>query len=127
VKDMLLDPAKGSLDAEIKNDYDKEFVAKITALVEENISDPDVSVRMLYTSVGMSRTAFYHKLKSLIDMSPAEFIRLIRLNKSKELLLTKQYNINEVAYMCGFSDPKYFSTSFKKHFGKSPSAFVSGK
>ncbi|NPA35793.1 MAG: response regulator [Chlorobi bacterium] len=127
VKDLLLDPQKGNPEAEIKNDFDKEFVAQITRLVEENISDPELSVRLLYTSVGMSRTAFYHKLKSLIDMSPAEFIRLIRLNKAKELLLSNKYNINEVAYMCGFSDAKYFSTSFKKHFGKSPSAFVSGK
>ena len=127
VRDILLDPGKGIHEADISNKLDQEFVSKITSLIEENISDPELSVRMLYSSAGMSRTAFYHKLKSLIDMSPAEFIRLVRLNKAKELLLSNKYNINEVAYMSGFSDPKYFSTSFKKHFGKSPSAFVNGK
>jgi len=123
-KDKLLNPEKGDPEIDIKTDYDKEFVKKITAVVEENLSDPELSVRTLYTYVGMSRTAFYHKLKSLIDLSPAEFIRLIRLNKAKELLQEGKYNVNEVAYMCGFSDAKYFSTSFKKQFGKSPSALL---
>ena len=124
VRDKLLNPEKGDPQADIKTDYDKEFVKKITAVVAENISDAELSVRTLYTHVGMSRTAFYHKLKSLIDLSPAEFIRLIRLNKAKDLLQKRKYNVNEVAYMCGFSDAKYFSTSFKKQFGKSPSAFL---
>lgn len=124
VKEKLINPEIGSLDNEIKSDLDKEFIKKIKELIEDNLSDPDLSVRTLYTYMGMSRTAFYHKLKSLIDLSPAEFIRLIKLNKAKELLLKGKYNINEVAYMCGFSDAKYFSTSFKKQFGKSPSNFI---
>jgi len=124
VKEKLLSSADEGFDADIKNNLDKEFVKQITEIIEDNLSDPELSVRLLYSSVGMSRTAFYHKLKSLIDLSPAEFIRTIRLNKAKELLKGGRYNVNEVAYMSGFSDPKYFSTSFKKQFGQSPSAFI---
>ena len=124
VKEILLNSGQEGFDAEIKNDLDKQFVKQITEIIEDNLSDPELSVRLLYSSAGMSRTAFYHKLKSLINLSPAEFIRMIRLNKAKELLLERRYNVNEVAYMCGFTDPKYFSTSFKKQFGKSPSAFI---
>jgi signal transduction histidine kinase/DNA-binding response OmpR family regulator/ligand-binding sensor domain-containing protein len=124
VKEKLLKSADEGFDADIKNDLDKQFVKQITEIIEENLSDSELSVRLLYSSVGMSRTAFYHKLKSLIDLSPAEFIRTIRLNRAKELLKAGKYNVNEVAYMSGFSDPKYFSTSFKKQFGKSPSAYI---
>ena len=46
---------------------------------------------------------------------------VVRLNKAKELLVSRKYSIGEVANMVGFSDPKYFSTCFKKQFGTSPS------
>jgi len=78
----------------------------------------------LYEISGMSRTPFYHKLKSLVDLSPSEYIRSIRLKKARTLLKNRNNNISEVAYSVGFSNPKYFSTSFKKYFGQSPSAFV---
>ncbi len=125
LKEKFIDTAGEGVELEFKNEFDKAFVKKITQLVEENMADPNLSVRMLYTAAGMSRTAFYHKLKSLIDMSPAEFIRMIRLNHAKNLLRTKRYNVNEVAYRCGFTDAKYFSTSFKRQFGKSPSSYLS--
>ena len=72
----------------------------------------------------MSRTPFYHKLKSLVDLSPSEYIRSIRLKRARALLKEKNKNISEVAYSVGFSNPKYFSTSYKKYYGQSPSAFV---
>ena len=122
LREKLLDPDAGYNDADIRSDLDRDFVRKITRVIEENLDDPDLSVRMLYTRAGMSRTAFYHKLHSLIDLSPAEFIRTIRLNKARELLRSGKYNVSEVAYMCGFSDAKYFSTAFKKQFGRSPSS-----
>ncbi|UBM63393.1 response regulator [Candidatus Sulfidibacterium hydrothermale] len=124
LKEKFIHTTGEGMEFEFKNEFDKAFVKKITTLVEENIADPDLSVRMLYSAAGMSRTAFYHKLKSLIDMSPAEFIRMIRLNHAKKLLLTRRFNVNEVAYRCGFTDAKYFSTSFKRQFGKSPSSFL---
>lgn len=109
----------------IQNDYDKELIKSITNLIEKNISDPDLSVKTLCMETGMSRTALYHKLKILIDLSPAEFIRTVRLKKAQDLLLSNKHNINEVAYLVGFSDSKYFSTCFKRQFGESPSTFVS--
>ena len=72
----------------------------------------------------MSRTSVYNKIRAITGQSVNEFIRIVRLNKSKELLSTKMYNVSEVAYMVGFSDPKYFSTCFKKQFGVSPSKFT---
>ncbi len=124
LKKKFLNDDREAFNINIKNNYDKKFLERITRLVEENLSDVELSVRLLYTTVGMSRTAFYHKLKSLIDLSPAEFIRSVRLNQAKVLLRSNRYNINEVAYRCGFSDAKYFSTSFKRQFGKSPSAYM---
>ena len=69
----------------------------------------------------MSRTSVYNKLKTLTDQAPNDFIRIIRLNKAKDMLASGNYTVSEVSYMVGFTDPKYFSTSFKKQFGVSPS------
>ena len=108
-------------DLDLPNERDKTFIYEITQYIEDHISDPELSVYDLYEVTAMSRTPFYHKIKYLTGLSPSEFIKSIRLKKAKTLLKNKAYNISEVAYSVGFSDPKYFSTSFKKYFGQSPS------
>ncbi len=108
----------------ISNELDQEFIQEATRLVEENLSDAELSVNFLCEAMAMSRTTFYHKLKSLIDMSPADFIRTIRLKEAKKLLHNPSYNISEVAYGTGFMDAKYFATVFKKYYGQSPSSYV---
>ncbi len=109
------------------NELDTVFMKELTQFVEDNIGDANVSAKDLCEAMGMSRTSFYHKLKSLIDVSPNEFIRTIRLKKGRSMLLKYNYNVSEVAYSVGFSDAKYFGTLFKKYFGQSPSAFVAEK
>ena len=68
---------------DILNELDTLFITNINTYIEENISDPELSVYDLYEFVGMSRTPFYHKLKSLVDLSPSEYLRSIRLKKAK--------------------------------------------
>ena len=70
----------------------------------------------------MSKIQVYRKLKALIGKTPSVFIRNIRLQKGKELLENSNLTISEIAYDIGFGDPNYFSRTFQKEFGKSPSA-----
>ena len=51
----------------------------------------------------------------------------IRLKKAAELLLEGNYNVSEVSYKVGISDPLYFSRCFKTHYGVSPSVYLRGK
>lgn len=106
---------------EYTNPLDKEFIEKAVRLIEENLDEPSFSTNELSAGMSMSRSSFFNKLKALTGQGPNDFIRTIRLNKAKELLLTKQYNVFETSIMTGFSDAKYFSTAFKKQFGISPS------
>ena len=66
------------------------------------------------------------KLKNLIDLSPQDFIIHTKLKHAKNLLIKGLLSIKEVAYSSGFSNPKYFSTSFKKFYGQTPSGFLDG-
>jgi ligand-binding sensor domain-containing protein/signal transduction histidine kinase/DNA-binding response OmpR family regulator len=103
---------------------DDVFLKEVIAFIEENMAEPSLNVEELAAAVNMSRVTLYRKLKALTNQTIIEFIRLIRLKKAARLLATQQYNVNEVAYMTGFSDVDYFRKWFKKEFGKTPTEFV---
>ncbi|MBD5376096.1 MAG: response regulator [Bacteroides sp.] len=106
---------------EFTNELDRRFMTRTMEAINSNMANSEYSVNELCADLGMSRTSVYNKIKALSGQSPNEFMRIMRLNRAKDLLSTHNYNISEVAYMIGFSDPKYFSTCFKKQFGCSPS------
>ena len=102
---------------------DQEFLEKITKLVLKNLGK-DFNVDDLCLEMGMSRSSLYNKVKALTDHSPSDFIRQIRLKEGASLLRSKKYTVAEISDMLGFSDPKYFTDIFKKHYGMTPSAYM---
>ncbi|MEG1187533.1 MAG: response regulator [Bacteroidales bacterium] len=109
------------------NETEDKFIRQITDIIFLNISNSDFNVADLSQEMGMSRTSLYNKLKSLTGIVPNDFIRTIRLRESQRILNETSLSISEVAYAVGFSDPKYFSTCFKKHFGITPSEYIVSK
>ena len=105
---------------------DQDFLQDLENKILENIENNSFSVHDLSKSFGMSRTSLYMKLKNLIDLSPQDFIIHTKLKHAKNLLIKGLLSIKEVAYSSGFSNPKYFSTSFKKFYGQTPSGFLDG-
>lgn len=102
---------------------DIEFLEKLTAIMEREISNPDLSVDTLVEYFNFSRTIFFRKLKSLTGKSPITYIKDIRMKKAAQLLREKEFNVAETAYKTGFSDPHYFSKSFKQYYGVSPTEY----
>ena len=90
-------------------------------VVKANISNTGFNKNDFATEMNVSPSLLYKKIKSLTDQSPTDFIKTIRLNHSLELLKTQNYSVTEVSEMCGFTSVAYFSTVFRKFFGKSPS------
>lgn len=111
--------------AERVNSVDEDFLKRMVALIDENMSNIDLSVESLGEGLGLSRSQFYRKLKALTNYSPNEFVRNRRLQKSKQLLSTGQYNVSEVSYMVGFSSPGYFSRCYTAYYGEAPSGSIS--
>ncbi len=104
---------------------DEDFMAKVTNLINDNLSELDLSTEFLCDKLGVSSSKLYRKIKELTDLAPNEFIRTIRLKKAAQLLKTKKYNVSEVTDLVGFNDPLYFSRCFKKQFGFPPSKLIS--
>ena len=104
-------------------ELDQAFLKKATSLIKENLSK-DFNVDDLCTEIGMSRSSFYNKIKALTNCSPSEFVRQIRMKEAASLLKSQKYTVAEVSDLTGYSDPKYFTDVFKKHYGMSPSAYM---
>ena len=102
---------------------DQEFLKKITKLVKKNLGK-EFNVDDLCTEMGMSRSSLYNKVKALTDLSPSDFVRQIRMKEAATLLQSKKFTVAEVSDMLGYSDPKYFTDIFKKHYGMTPSAYM---
>jgi len=99
------------------------FLQKFREVLEKHIADAAFEMPHLERALGMSRSQIFRKVKALTGQSPTLFIRSIRLHKAKELLLTTDLAISEIAYGVGFTTPSYFSTAFLEEFGKNPSDF----
>ena len=97
---------------------------KTIRLIENHISDPDFGIEEFNSEMNMSNSTLYRKIKGVTGMSPKEFIRNVRFKYACRLLLEKTTSIADVAFMVGFSDAKYFSLSFKKEFGMTPSQYI---
>lgn len=108
-------------------DIDWQFIADVRKNIKDNIDNSALTVDVLASLMGMSRTSFYNKLKALTDQSPGDYIRLIRLKHAIKLLKENVHNITEISEMTGFNDVKYFREVFKKHYNVSPSQYFKEK
>lgn len=106
-----------------RDTLDWKFIASVRENVEKNMADPDFTVDMLCSLHHMSRSSFYNKVKALTDCSPADYVRLIRMQYAARMLKEGEHSITEIADMTGFCDAKYFREVFRKHFGVSPSEY----
>ena len=100
-----------------------ELLRKALSLVEKNMDNSEYSVEDFVSDMAMGRTALYQRIQSITGQSIKEFILDIRLKRAAKLLSESDKTISEVSYMTGFVNPKYFSTIFRKHFGKTPSEY----
>lgn len=111
---------KNNTEPIFQNKLNDQFVKQALDVVVNNLSNSKFGKEEFASEMNVSSSLLYKKIKSFTDQSPTDFIKCIRLNKSVELLKTKEYSVTEVSEMCGFSSVGYFSTVFKKHFGNSP-------
>ena len=105
------------------NPTDNAFLQKMNQLIEDNLSNSDLNVNFLAEHLNISRSGLFAKIKTLADVTPNEMIQIMRLKKAALLLKDGRYQVGEVGYMVGFSNPSYFSKCFQKQFGITPGAF----
>ncbi|MDQ1771089.1 response regulator [Labilibaculum sp. A4] len=103
------------------NQLNEQFVKQMVEVVRENISNSNFSKNDFASKMNVSPSLLYKKVKSLTNQSPTDFIKSIRLDYSLTLLQSKKYSITEISELSGFATVGYYSTVFRKYYGKSPS------
>ncbi|HET9569870.1 MAG TPA: two-component regulator propeller domain-containing protein [Bacteroidales bacterium] len=102
---------------------DDEFMQRLMAVMEKNISNGAFSVEQLCSMAGYGRTVFFNKLKSLTGLSPNEYIREVRIKRASQLLEVGEYTVSQITYMVGMNDSRYFSKCFKQRYGMTPTEY----
>jgi len=99
----------------------ENFIEVAQKIIEKNYSDESFGCPEFCEALKMSRSHVHRKLKQEVNLSPSEFIKKVRLEKAKVLLVHTNQPINEIAYKVGYSDANYFSRSFTNFYGVPPS------
>ena len=99
------------------------FLAKLLDIMDRQLDNNTLTVDDLVEEMGMGRTVFFNKLKTMTGLSPVEFVREIRIKRAAQLLEESKYNITEVTYMVGMNDSRYFAKCFKNTYGVTPSEY----
>ncbi len=102
---------------------DKVLMENLYEIMEADLSNPELNIKLISEELCVSRTKLYYKLKSLTGKTPNEFFKTYKLNRSVELIKEGRYKISAIADMVGFSSPSHFAASFKKQFGFLPSKY----
>ena len=97
-----------------------KFLQNVIRIIHDDMSNDFFGSKHLSHSLQLSESQLYRKLKAVTGKSTAVFIRSVRLQKAKELILTSEKTIAEVAYEVGFNDPSWFSRAFREEFGFAP-------
>ncbi|WP_027094179.1 AraC family transcriptional regulator [Cohnella thermotolerans] len=83
-----------------------------------------VTIAQMAKELGYHRTHLTKLFRREMGMSPIRYLQQLRMERAKALLL-EPLSVAEVALAVGYADPLYFSKSFKKHVGCTPSEFRS--
>ena len=102
---------------------DEELMRKLMEYIEKNLGNSDITIDDMAYAVAVSRSGLHRKMKHILGTSPMEFLREARIRKSIQMLKESNKPVSEIAYECGFSDPKYFSKCFKASTGKTPTEY----
>lgn len=96
------------------------LMKKVSAFVEEHLGDADIGVSDMAEAAAVSRSGLQRKMKQIMGVSPLDFLKEARMKHACHLLTSTTMAVSDIAYTCGYTDPKYFSRCFKASVGKSP-------
>ena len=102
---------------------DEVFMDKLMKFIEEHIDDDGLRIDDMAEAVNMGRTMFYENVRRIVGLSPSDFLRQVRMQRARQLIVKSRQSVAQIAYSVGFTDPKYFTKCFKKDTGMTPSEY----
>ena len=114
-------PTKEEMETE---NTDQIFMDKVNKILEKNISTDQYTIDQLSIDIGMSRTAFYSRIREITGNPPENYIYSFKMDRALKLLASQQYTVSEIAGMLGYCDAKYFGKKFKDFYHVCPTDYI---
>ena len=101
---------------------DEEFIRSLNTLIEQNISDPNLTDETIHERLGLSRTAIVRKMEGLLGTQISGYLRRIRISIVRDRLTNTDDNLETIARETGFTDVESMDKAFKRETGKTVSS-----
>ncbi len=108
---------------------DEWFMDKVRTYIKDNMNNSDANIDDMAAAAATSRSTLNRRLNSIIGITAAQLLIDARLRHAVNLITIErnngnQINVTDIAYKCGYTDPKYFSRCFKQKYGAAPSEYL---
>ena len=108
----------------VTENTDQIFMDKVNKILEKNLSTDKYTIDKLSIDIGMSRTAFYSRIREITGNPPENYIYSFKMDRALKLLASQQYTVSEIAGMLGYCDAKYFGKKFKDFYHVCPTDYI---
>ena len=119
-------PAAKSLELPETRTKVSRYVRLAADYIAEHYMDPDITIAGIAESMGISEGHLSHTFKKETNLTILNYLTRVRVRRAMELLKSGDYKVYEVAEMSGYRDITYFSNTFRKVTGVSPTEYQKG-
>lgn len=99
-------------------------IQKVVAeYLNQHITDPDVSLESTAAEASMSVSHFSRVFSKVMGQTYTDYVIGRRIGMAKEYLMNSDLRSSEIGFKVGYKDPHYFSATFKKETGMTPTEY----
>ena len=110
-------------DGRMLHQDDKEFIDRMLKIINDNISNTEISTKFIADELGVSIRNLYRRLEGILNQTPTNIIKEYRLAKAEQLLTTTKLSIDEIIYKAGFVNRGTFFKCFSAKYGCTPKVY----
>ena len=120
---LLRCDAAAVLRSAVHRDRDAEAVSRAMHFMRTNAARA-LSVEDVARHVAMSTSHFAHRFRAVARVSPMRFLKHVRMNDARELMIATGARVADAASRVGYESPSHFTRDFRSHFGAAPAEYV---
>ena len=123
VRNFMSDAVVVKVPTRLKVTVDNKYVSECIDLIHSNIAS-SITLPWLAKQLNLSPSYLSSLFKQKVGRSISEYVRLVRLEKVKEMIGEGKYTIAQISYIMGYCSPTYLSTEFRREFDMSPKEYA---
>lgn len=101
-----------------------DFISLVIEHIDANLVNPQFSVELLASMLGMTRANLHLRVRTILGLSPVKLIRRIRIEEACRLIEEGTHNMAEIGEMVGFNSASYFTVAFRRVLGCTPGEYA---